>query len=378
VTILHLTCQGTGAGASISIALLARAQRAAGRRVLVGCPPGCFLEARSREAGAETVPLDFARLGSAARDVARLVALEGVRVVNAHGSRDRAACRRARLLGRLPAALVMTRRSMPRSTVFSTLADAALADAVIAVSRPVAGALARRGIPGAKLTVVPNAVDLARLDRPVTSAEVTDARAMIVRFIVRRDAPRSSFLAPRPCLGIVSRRKDHATLLAALLRLDRPVTVVCLGVAPAADLVAAARRAAPHAVAFVPFVHDPRPFYELFDVCALPTRGEGLSQAVLEAMALGKPVVTTAAGGNTDAVRDGVDGLLVPPRDPARMAAALGRVLDDATLARRLGAAARARVRAEFPIGRTHALTDAVYRAALARRGEDGAGGVAA
>ncbi len=375
MTILHLTCQGTGAGASISIALLARGQRAAGHRVLVGCPPGCFLESRAREAGAETVPLDFARLGSAARDVARLVAREDVRVVNAHSSRDRAACRRARVAGRLPAALVMTRRAMPRSTIFSALADGALADVVVAVSRPVAAALARRGVPRRRIAVVPNAVDLARLDRPVAPAEVESARTLVQRHLVGGASADSGQLSAvsRRCLGVVSRRKDHATLLAALRRLDRPVTVVCLGVAPEPDLVAAAARAAPHAVAFVPFANDPRPFYELFDVCVLPTREEGLSQAVLEAMALGKPLVTTAAGGNTDAVRDGVDGLLVPPRDPALMAAALGRLMDDATLARRLGAAARARVRAEFTIERTLALTDAAYQAALARRGRGAA-----
>ncbi len=366
MTILHLTHQGTGAGSSISIALLTRAQRAAGHRVLVGCPAGCYLESRAHRAGAETVALDFTRIGAAARAVTSVVAREGVQVVNTHGSRDRAACRRARLAGRLPAALVMTRRAMPRSTVLSALADGALADAVIAVSRPVAAALARRGVPRRLLAVVPNAVDLERLDRPVAAAEIEAARALVQRHVVTAvDSQRAT--VDRLCLGVVSRPKDHATLLAALRFVRRPIHLVCLGFEAAPDLIAAAA-ASHHDVAFVPFVADSRPFYELFDACVLPTREEGLSQAVLEAMALGKPLVTTSAGGNTEAVRDGVDGLLVPPRDPAALAAAIERVLTDAAFASRLGAAARERVRAEFTIERTLALTEAVYAAALARR----------
>lgn len=90
-------------------------------------------------------------------------------------------------------------------------------------------------------------------------------------------------------------------------------------------------------------------------------------------MWLGKPVVTTSVPSNAEVISDGVDGLLVPPRDPVALAAALARLLADPALARRLGDSARERVRAEFTIERTAQATRAVYQAALARRARRGA-----
>lgn len=69
-----------------------------------------------------------------------------------------------------------------------------------------------------------------------------------------------------------------------------------------------------------------------------------LPGTVREAMTRGKPVVATAVGGNTDMIRDGQTGLLVPPGDAAALAAAIGRLLDDAALRDRLGAAGAASV----------------------------------
>lgn len=75
----------------------------------------------------------------------------------------------------------------------------------------------------------------------------------------------------------------------------------------------------------------------------LPSRRENLPIALLDAMAAGKAVVATRTGGIPELVRHGVDGLLVPPGDAAALAGALRRVLTDAALRRRLGAAARRR-----------------------------------
>ncbi len=84
------------------------------------------------------------------------------------------------------------------------------------------------------------------------------------------------------------------------------------------------------------------------DVLALPSWTEGLPLVVLEAMALGRPVVATAVGGTPELVADGETGLLVPPRDVAALTAALKRVLDDEGLRRRLGEAGRRRVAERF------------------------------
>jgi glycosyltransferase involved in cell wall biosynthesis len=84
------------------------------------------------------------------------------------------------------------------------------------------------------------------------------------------------------------------------------------------------------------------------DCFVLSSRWEGFPLVILEAMAAGKPVVATNIPGTSDAVQDGVDGLLAPPGDAAGMAAAIERVLLDAGLAARLAAAGLRKVQERF------------------------------
>jgi colanic acid/amylovoran biosynthesis glycosyltransferase len=96
---------------------------------------------------------------------------------------------------------------------------------------------------------------------------------------------------------------------------------------------------------------------------------EGVPNAMLEAMATGLPVVATTHGGIPEAVRDGRDGLLVPERDPAALAAALRRILTDHELRRRLGANAADSVRAAFGAEAGIAALEDCYAEALAGAG---------
>lgn len=355
LTVLHLTHQGDGAGSTISIAELARAQREAGYRVLVGCRPGTLLADLARAADIEVVPLDFGRVGPLARRIAGLAAERGVHVVNCHASRDRAACRRARLAGRLPAALVMTRRAMPLSLPPSVVINGLAADCIVAVSDAVRRALVRRGSLPWRVRVIPNGIDPARMERPVSAAALDEARALI------------GWSAERPTVGVVARRKEQAVLLRALALAPRPVTLVLLGLGPDPELRALAAAARLHHVAFVPFRREVLPFYALFDVAVLPTSGEGLSQALLEAMVLGLPVIASRVAGNAEVLTDGVDGLLVRPNSPAALARALATLLADPPLGAALGAAARRTARERYTLERTRRLTEDAYHAALER-----------
>ncbi len=103
-------------------------------------------------------------------------------------------------------------------------------------------------------------------------------------------------------------------------------------------------------------------------VFVLPSHAEGLPVALLEAMAAGCPVVATRVGGIPDLVTDGVDGLLVPPRDPEALANAIRRVLTDPTLARHLGSNARATVATHFSPERAMERLENVYLGLGARR----------
>lgn len=102
------------------------------------------------------------------------------------------------------------------------------------------------------------------------------------------------------------------------------------------------------------------------DVFVLGSHNEGISNAVLEAMACGLPVVTTDSGGMREAVRDGIDGLVVPVRDVDAIASALGGLLVDKDLRARMGRSAREHAVAEFSLGRQVATFEAMYRSVVA------------
>jgi len=94
----------------------------------------------------------------------------------------------------------------------------------------------------------------------------------------------------------------------------------------------------------------------------LPSYHEGLPKVLLEAAACGRPVVATAIPGCREAVEPGETGLLVPVRDPAALAAAMGELLDDPSRRLAMGLAARARAEREFDVRDVVARHHAVYR----------------
>lgn len=98
------------------------------------------------------------------------------------------------------------------------------------------------------------------------------------------------------------------------------------------------------------------------DIVALASRfGEGCPNAVLEAMAAGKPVVATRAGGTAEAVVDGETGILVRPGDTDALGAALRRLAGDPDLRRRMGEAGRARARERFGVDAMVKAYEALY-----------------
>ena len=98
-----------------------------------------------------------------------------------------------------------------------------------------------------------------------------------------------------------------------------------------------------------------------FDLFVMSSVTDGLGTSLLDAMACGKAVVATEAGGIPEVVDDQVTGMLVPPRDHRAMAAAIVRTLRDDGLRQRMGVAGLARVRARFTVERMVAETAAVY-----------------
>jgi glycosyltransferase involved in cell wall biosynthesis len=357
LTILQLTHQGEGAGSTQSIFSLSLELAGRGHRILVGCPPGTLL-ARNVAAtpSLEHVPLDFSSLRGAANAIAYVMSEQKVDVVNSHATGDRRALTLLRWHGRLKQPFVVTRRTMPLTLPPALIAVGLTADRTIAVSAAVARALRRRLHPGGRLRVVPNGIDLARVETLPSAAELALAQAAVGH-------------SGLPVIVVAARRKDQQILLRALPALERPVTVVFVGIRADAELTrATAAVPARHRVVFVPFTERPLAFYRFATIAALPSRIEGLSQALLEAMSLGVPVIASAAGGNAELVHPGETGLLVPPLDPAAWTRALDRMLGDDAFRARVARAGQTLARSEFTMSRTADRTEVVYREAIASR----------
>lgn len=206
---------------------------------------------------------------------------------------------------------------------------------VVGVSAPTSEALHRHErIPRRKLVTIPNGIDRSRyavaLDRAQARRALgIAAEAPVIALAARLTEQKGLAYLLRALPAVIARHPDVVLLVAG----DGPLR-------PALEAQAAELGVAPH-VRFLGMRDDIAALLRACDVYALPSVWEGLPMAILEAMAAGLPVVGSDVGGVSTAVEHGVTGLLVPERDPARLAEALLAVLGDRVLRRRLGDEAR-------------------------------------
>lgn len=109
------------------------------------------------------------------------------------------------------------------------------------------------------------------------------------------------------------------------------------------------------------FVENIIDLYADLDIVVLPSKCEPFGRAIIEAMAMGIPVVATQAGGAVEVVDHGVTGLLVPPNDPAQLAEAILRLMESKSVAEQFGANGRKRVERLFSIEENVRKTEQIY-----------------
>jgi glycosyltransferase involved in cell wall biosynthesis len=185
-----------------------------------------------------------------------------------------------------------------------------------------------------------------------------------------RDGVRAELGIPEdaPVVGTVANfkaAKDHATLLRAAAQVRQAVPSVRFVLVGQGPLEAETRRLAGElglegTVVFAGFRTDAARLMAAFDAFALASTYEGLPIALVEAMATGCPAVATRVGGVPEVVADGVQGILVPSRDPAALADGLERLLGDRALRAEMGAAAAARAK-DFDIRKAVRRMEQVY-----------------
>jgi glycosyltransferase involved in cell wall biosynthesis len=189
------------------------------------------------------------------------------------------------------------------------------------------------------------------------------------------DGVRREFGIPdeAPIVGSVANfkaHKGHEFLLRAAARVQRTIPgarFVFVGIGPLEQEIRQRARdlGLNGTVVFTGFRDDVPRLIRSFDVFALSSVYEGLPIALLEAMALGKPSVVTAAGGTPEVVQHGRHALVVPPKDPGALSEGIVTLLTDAGLRGRIGAAARERA-ADFDIRRAVRRMEQVYEELLA------------
>ncbi|MFF4368619.1 glycosyltransferase [Streptomyces sp. NPDC001594] len=372
-TVLHLV-QPVEGGVARVVTDLARAQSAAGLRVVVGCPDGGVLADAARDAGAEVLPWRAGRspgpgLPAEVLGAARLVRRARPDLLHAHSAKAGLAGRMA-VRGSLPT--VFQPHAWSFDAVGGTTAALALrweragarwADRVLCVSEAERRAGESEGI-HARWTVIRNGVDLThfRPAHPDPGRDRAEARAALPLPAALRDGPLAV------CVGRLCPQKGQDVLLRAWPEVSATVPgarLALVGEGPDAERL---RRAAPRGVHFAGAAADIRPWLRAADLVVLPSRWEGMALAPLEAMACGRPVLVSDVSGARESLPSGHGRLcLVPPEDPTALAKALGRLLAEPRLLTELGEQAQQHARSEFDVRRTTDAVTGLYHELLGR-----------
>ncbi len=358
------------------ILMMSRLMAAGGHQVTIAAPGDSMLAGRAREAGLEVLDgLVFRKpkfLLHALRDASHLARhLKGAPydLIDAHGSQDLWTCVAARRLAGCKTPLVFTRHNTKR--VRAHAANRWLyrrVDHLIAVSRSVleryealfrAGALERSRVSVVQSAYLPErfhpGVDGHPLRRQLGLSDAAPLVGVVGRLVA--DKGQDDFL--RAAAIVLRRRQDARFLLVGTGSLEAALKELAraLGIAPA--------------VRFLGFRDDVPEITAALNVSVLPSIDCDASSAVLkEALACGVPAVATTIGGAGEILRDGETGLIVPPRDPARLAEAILALVDDPARAREMGRRGSEDVARRFTPDRladeTLRVYERVVRAALA------------
>jgi glycosyltransferase involved in cell wall biosynthesis len=228
------------------------------------------------------------------------------------------------------------------------------ADRVLVVNQEVAALLRENGIAPERITYLPNSIDLDDF-QPATAQQ-------------RQDARKALDLSPRTraflYVGRLEYWKGVDVLIAAWAQLPpafiEQTRLIIVGDGPDyAALTTQIRKAGVGgSVQMVGEQRDVITYYQAADGVVIPSRTEGLSNVMVEAMACGLPVLASAVGGALDTIQPGENGFLFPAEDATALACSLQNLAQDATV---LGAAARKTAEQQFDIARTGELFRQIY-----------------
>ncbi len=226
----------------------------------------------------------------------------------------------------------------------------------------------RVGIPRDKITRIYNGVDVARFqpaaghgaDGALPAGFAADD-SIVMGTVGRMHGVKDQLNLARAFIALQSLLPENAARLRLVMVGEGPLRGECQTLLTEAGLASQV---------WLPGARDDVPaLLGALDLFVLPSRAEGISNTILEAMASGLPVVATAVGGNPELVADGETGTLVPASDPSALAAALAGYVTDLARLHSEGEAARTRVEQQFSLDAMLARYGRLYDEALQRAG---------
>jgi glycosyltransferase involved in cell wall biosynthesis len=305
---------------------------------------------------------------------ARYLRKHEIDVVHAHDFYTNVFGMAAAALARVPVRIASRRESAvrPESQRLVERSAYRMAHAVVANCEDVRQQLIREGVPAQKVRTVYNGLDVARV-QPVQ----TDRREMLnslelpeqARFVTIMANMRAHVWNPEPACY-----KDHPTFLRAAKRVHDSVPEAAFIIAGEGELMEATKELArslgiADRTFFIGRCTDVGSVLSISDVCVLSSSSEGFSNAILEYMAAGRPVVATDVGGAREAIVHGETGYLVPTGDHDQLAEHVVELLSDPESARSMGEAGRRRVNEKFSSGKQLQNVESLYNELLPQKG---------
>jgi len=346
MNLLFLTYQGDVAGATNSIAYLTKGLASRGHRVYMGCRKESLLYSILSDTEVHLIPMKFKakvdfQLMQHIRDVVKKY---DIQLINAQSSLDRYASVFAKWRYGLDVKVVHTRRqiSLSMGGGLKNIIYHKGTDKVIAVSEPVKSSLVKQGIPASHIKVIHNGTP-------------TEKYAHIDADKVKQLKNQLQLKDGDIVIGCCARLKHQIQILEALHYVKQKTKVIFVGIEET-DEFRKFRSTLSHDIYFVgPNIPNEETLHyvKLFTIKILPSTIEGLSQALLEAMALGVPVIATGFAGNLDLIRDGENGLLFEHKNICQLAKKIEVLIHQPKLREKFAKAGQITALEEYNIERT-------------------------
>lgn len=365
--ILHINSARSWGGGEQQTLYLAQGLQGKGHRVLIVGQPQSALVSRAREEGLRVFPVRMRGEWDllAAWKLAKIIKREHIQVVHLHEAHAHALGLLATSIARKPKVVLSRKVCFPiRKNPLSKLKyRTKRIDRIIAVSEGVKSLLIKGGIRSEKIIIIHDGIDIEKFRK------VRNNRYLYNEFDLDSKGPLVGMVAA------LSSTKDHQNFLEAAARVKEELSRVRFLVVGEGEL----RRELEYltkklelekSVVFTGFRNDIPQILSVLNLFVLSSRSEALPNSILDAMASGLPVVATKVGGIPEIVKDGVNGILVPPRDPRALARAIITLLKDKKRASRMGLAGQKIVK-DFTVARMVAKTEKVYRQLIFFERED-------